>query len=90
TGSVPASFASGAGNLDLANEKFSIMASPSGALAAFAAQGTATPAADTMVIYKGAVCSANVPTATNATPRSIVIFFAVESSNGNVPQCTQV
>lgn len=50
--------------------------------------GTA-PASNAVDIIVGAVCNGNTPTTTNATSRSVVAFFSVEQSGGDVGQCTE-
>ena len=90
-GSTPAHISTGTGNtagtLYLNTESFAVMSST-------ISDPTTVPASlpstiDTFYVYTSATCNGNTPTS-GASSRSVVIYFMVESSNGNVGQCTQV
>lgn len=92
-GALPTAVASGTGSttttLYLGTEKFSIEDVTTN-------QPTQTipsplpTTIDQTFIYTKAVCSGEAPTALNASAHSAVIYYNVESSNGNVGQCNQI
>jgi prepilin-type N-terminal cleavage/methylation domain-containing protein len=50
---------------------------------------TAVTVADQVKLYSYAKCSGNTPVATNATSRSVIALYAVESQGATVPQCQE-
>lgn len=87
TGATPCPFAS--------NAKVSLYDTASATNFIFTKQASAiAPAPVTNVeqlkIYNYVRCNGNAPTATNATMRSLVALYSVETSSGNTPQCQEL
>ena len=77
-GQEPAGFGTGATQINLADESFSIITAPSGNIVARPASPTA-PGADVVIVYKNAKCSSDgVLTESASSSRSLVVWYGIE------------
>ncbi len=93
-GAIPAN-CTGSGCVFGGNAKASLYDTSSATQFTFTNQASPTaPAAvaavDVLKIYNNAKCNGNTPSAANATKRSIIALYAVETGGAPTPQCQEL
>lgn len=81
-GAAPTAFGTGAGELNLASENFTLLSKPTAVTGGYTAPNS--PALDTAYVFSNAKCNNNAPSTGGGT-RSIIVVFYVEP--GTTLQC---